>query len=234
MSGWREHNEFVEALLSGEKDPADPKVIKFLASNSEVAQLFAELSELAEQLDAAGREQRGTLTESRELDLAEEKAGADACLRELMASDTARAPSPNRPEPLSRQRLSLLLVAAAILVVLPFAWNAFLVAPRQDAGPSNVMLGANPFELEVVRGEVSSPSGLRWSFPLSTGGRFSLVITDPAARAETPALYDIPRYTGNEWKPSEHLPSVIRVELRAFDASGEIERAWAGELSVPD
>jgi len=234
MSERREHDEFVEAVLSGEKDPADPKVIRFLADNPEVARRVRELSELADQLDEAGREQRATLAESRELEPAEEQVAVANGLRELIANGSARAPSRAAPEPLKGQRLSLLLFAAAILAVLPFAWNAFLVAPSGDSGPSDVMLGSNPFELEVVRGEESSPSGLRWSFPLSSGGWFSLVVTDPSAGAETPTLYDIPRYTGHEWKPSEHLPSVIRVELEALDASGEIERAWAGELSVPD
>ena len=234
MNERKEHDEFVEALLSGEKDPGDPRVIQFLADKPEVAQRVVELSGLADQLDEAGKEQRETLAESFDSLPVEDKANVAAELGELMAGGSATATQTMTAKPLGRDRLSLLLFAAAILAALPFAWNAFLIAPRGDTGPSDVMLGSNPFELEAVRSEESSPSGLRWSYQLSTGGWFSIVITDPAAGDETPALHEIPRYTGNEWKPSEHLPSLIRVEIKALDASGEIERAWAGEFSVPD
>ncbi len=224
----RELEQFVESVMTGERELTDPEVRRALDANPELAIRVAELRELAEQLNQAGVEQRETLNASREL----QAAPADAESTTLLRALHSRA-STSDSRPLSTSSRALFLAAAAVLLALPFAWHAW-ITPASSAAPTDtVLLGSNQFDLEIATRDESALAGLRWNYPLTAGGWFSLEIWDAKAPAGSPALHSIPRYTGSEWNPTEQLPPLTRVQITAHNAGGEVEDSWIGELSFP-
>ena len=232
MNRAEDKDRWMKDLLSGDLDRNDPKVRHWLESTPGAAEELEALSGLAVQLGQAGCEQREALEQARELKNAPGSELVAPALEALIRSNS-RARLPNKPGLFAAHRYSFLLVAAAVLcVALPFFWNALQSGSSSENSSAPIYLGANDFELSASTNSLGESIGLHWSYELSPGGWFSVELWNSSDPRGAEPFARITRYTRQEWTPDKQLPASIRVQLKAYDAAGEIERAWSGELDL--
>ena len=207
-----DHDALLEALATGDLDPASERARSELAQCAECRAQAELLLARVRRLEAAGREQRQELAEARALASAP---GEDRVERALALAGA---------EPRRRRPRAALLTAAAVLVAAAGWWltRGTGEAPPGPGAGAEYLGGA--WEDLFPMGPGQSFEEFRWTYEGEAAGGFELRIYDPND-PDSPILQ--PPKPSSPWKPTPEqrllLPEHIEWYIDALDAFGEVE-----------
>lgn len=218
--------EVLHQVLCGERDLADPEVLRWFDSPAEAAAALAEARALLEELDAEAAEAAKDLTEvasqpttQRHLRL------VNSFLRTMVEGETAPQVSP--PPTVTRRthrpartllRPALLVGAAALCLLavgrIALRWEEAL--PR-----TRVVLSAGG-AIEPA-GEVAAVTTFTWTYALPVDGYFRVRVLEPGVELTETVVLEKQLET-NRWDLSsaerELLPGRLILEVIPFDENG--------------